>query len=249
MVDKTDSTRTRLEAKELGCVSYFTGVPCRNGHIDRRYTHSGICYECRRLQAQRDYASHPDRWREEQTSPPVPRDEIIPGITRFGRLLVLQREASNASGNARWKCICSCDNVVTVVARNLRSGDTKSCGCAHHLRPYEHLYKRLLRRSEKHDIEVEIAYEEFLTFTKTKTCHYCDDPVEWTTHKHTKTTTSAYNLDRLRGNEGYVTGNLVVCCRDCNRSRGKFTPEEWKFLMAALKEYRATSPTRNRNGA
>lgn len=108
-----------------------------------------------------------------------------------------------------------------------------------YLRPYEHLYKRLLWRGAKFGIEVGITYEDFLNnFVGVPSCHYCGESIEWAAHKHTKKTTSAYNLDRLRENEGYVLGNLVVCCRRCNLSRGHFTPEEWKIMISALLQYK-----------
>lgn len=39
---------TREEAREIGQKWYFTGEPCKNGHIDKRYVNSGVCYECKR---------------------------------------------------------------------------------------------------------------------------------------------------------------------------------------------------------
>lgn len=47
---------------------------------------------------------------------------------KFGRLTVLER-VDNYKTSARWKCICDCGNIRLVVARCLRSGHTKSCGC------------------------------------------------------------------------------------------------------------------------
>jgi len=158
---------------------------------------------------------------------------------RFGQLTVRRKVASNRFGNARWECKCDCGNTHPVLAKNLRDGSTRSCGCGHRLRPYEHLYKRLLWRGEKFGIPVGISYEEFLPFVKVKECYYCGNPIEWTAHKYTKTTTSAYNLDRLKNNKGYILDNLVVCCRRCNLSRGHFTPEEWKVMMSALKQYQS----------
>jgi hypothetical protein len=163
-------------------------------------------------------------------------ESVVKGA-RFGRLLVVQKATSNANGNARWDCICDCGTPSTVLAKSLKSGDTKSCGCAHRLRPYEHLYRRLLWRSEKYNIEVGITYEDFFSFVETKECHYCGAVIEWSMHKSTKTTTSAYNLDRLDNTKGYDRGNLVVCCRRCNLSRGQFTPDEWKVMITALKQY------------
>lgn len=36
----------RKTALALGEIKYFTGAPCRNGHIAPRYTQSGTCAEC-----------------------------------------------------------------------------------------------------------------------------------------------------------------------------------------------------------
>lgn len=51
----------RESARSKGLVSYFTGVPCKNGHINKRYTNTGICYSCKRDQINRDYTSHKTR--------------------------------------------------------------------------------------------------------------------------------------------------------------------------------------------
>lgn len=39
---------TRQEAKEKGLGCYFTGKPCRRGHVDKRRTSNGTCYECQK---------------------------------------------------------------------------------------------------------------------------------------------------------------------------------------------------------
>lgn len=37
---------SRAEAKRAGLNRYFTGIPCKNGHVDFRYTASGACKGC-----------------------------------------------------------------------------------------------------------------------------------------------------------------------------------------------------------
>lgn len=49
---------------------------------------------------------------------------------KFGRLTVLNREENSKHKAAQWKCRCDCGNVVVVNSNNLRTGHTKSCGCA-----------------------------------------------------------------------------------------------------------------------
>ena len=46
----------------------------------------------------------------------------------FGRLTVLDYAPVNPK-RAHWRCRCSCGNLVTVVGKNLRTGNTASCGC------------------------------------------------------------------------------------------------------------------------
>lgn len=45
---------TRKQAKELGLTRYFTGKPCKYGHISERNTGNGTCQECH-YTAQKDY--------------------------------------------------------------------------------------------------------------------------------------------------------------------------------------------------
>lgn len=50
----------------------------------------------------------------------------------FGRLTVVE-DAGSRNGKAYWKCVCNCKeenpNYVFVSAKNLKNGNTKSCGC------------------------------------------------------------------------------------------------------------------------
>ncbi|HXP48644.1 MAG TPA: hypothetical protein VN922_01755, partial [Bacteroidia bacterium] len=42
---------TRKDAKALGLKNYFTGVPCKNGHIDLRYVCNHKCVACTTVQS------------------------------------------------------------------------------------------------------------------------------------------------------------------------------------------------------
>lgn len=46
----------------------------------------------------------------------------------FGRLTVLRRIPGNPK-HPRWECRCECGNILPVMAENLKTGNTKSCGC------------------------------------------------------------------------------------------------------------------------
>jgi hypothetical protein len=49
----------------------------------------------------------------------------------FGRLTALTRIESDKRGRAQWICTCSCGKTRVVRAVDLRSGNSKSCGCLH----------------------------------------------------------------------------------------------------------------------
>ena len=59
----------------------------------------------------------------------MPRYIDISG-RRFGRLVVLDRDAVNSSSNKpRLRCRCDCGKEVIVINGSLKSGHTLSCGC------------------------------------------------------------------------------------------------------------------------
>lgn len=51
---------------------------------------------------------------------------------RFGRLTVIERDASAKTGpghHAKYICQCDCGNIISAYGNHLRGGITKSCGC------------------------------------------------------------------------------------------------------------------------
>lgn len=50
----------RQEARTLNLDRYFTGRPCKRGHVDERYTSKATCVGCSREQVERWVAENPD---------------------------------------------------------------------------------------------------------------------------------------------------------------------------------------------
>ena len=48
--------KTQMEAAASGAVLYFTGRPCKYGHVADRYSANAICAECNRIKS-RDRAA------------------------------------------------------------------------------------------------------------------------------------------------------------------------------------------------
>lgn len=115
-------------------------------------------------------------------------------------------------------------------------------------RPYEWLYTKLCTRAKDRSVNISLTYEEFLSFTTIKTCHYCDGPVLWAEF-NARDGLSAYNLDRkdVSLNEGYFKDNLVVCCGICNFSKGdRFSYEQWGVIGGVIRGLRNSGLTKIR---
>lgn len=61
MIGFTMNILTREEARRHGEPKYFTGIPCKNGHVTYRYTQSGTCSACIR-----SYSSSPETLQQDQ---------------------------------------------------------------------------------------------------------------------------------------------------------------------------------------
>lgn len=59
---------------------------------------------------------------------PTPIDLID---KNFGKLKVIEKtDNRDCCGSIIWKCKCSCGNIHETSTRNLRSGESQSCGCS-----------------------------------------------------------------------------------------------------------------------
>lgn len=60
---------------------------------------------------------------------------------KYGRLTVLSRAGSNNAHRALWLCQCDCGKQIVAIGKNLRSGNTCSCGCLQKEKVSTHMLK------------------------------------------------------------------------------------------------------------
>lgn len=60
----TDLPKSKKEAKEVGSTYYYTGKPCKRGHVNKRFSVSGVCYDCHLLHSKTYY----ERYHEESVA-------------------------------------------------------------------------------------------------------------------------------------------------------------------------------------
>lgn len=57
---------SRSKAMEMGFKRYFSGVPCKRGHISDRNTSQGLCLDCNRLRwSSKEYRESKKKWDDE----------------------------------------------------------------------------------------------------------------------------------------------------------------------------------------
>lgn len=105
------------------------------------------------------------------------------------------------------------------------------------IRPYEALYNNFKSQIALRKKKCDVSFEDFLEFTKTDKCHYCDEPIKWASCR-LKANGSKYNLDRKDNDQDYLKINLVVCCWPCNeRKKHLFTYEQFVQIGKLIKNW------------
>jgi hypothetical protein len=170
----------------------------------------------------------------------MPSPRINLSGRRFGRLVAEQAYGKTPSGQMIWNCRCDCGNLKPVHARNLLSGATRSCRCLS--RELSTQRQTLPNRqsmcnvrlneykwgARRRNLEWDISDEEFFDIIHQK-CVYCDSSP---THRFN-------GVDRRDNLKGYVSGNVVPCCKKCNTAKADYTPEE--FLAWIAQVYRRSN--------
>lgn len=163
----------------------------------------------------------------------------------FGRLTVVSEVARKRGANRRqFECVCACGKRRTVDSASLVNGHTQSCGCSMQGRVVLARRKpdgfaaqsivigkyRLGARKRGYDYTLtrEQAIELFVA-----DCWYCGAAPARTLQKgHSG---FAYNgIDRVDSSNGYVPGNVVSCCTECNYRKGSQTYNDFVRWVRAV---------------
>lgn len=159
---------------------------------------------------------------------------------RRGNITIIKRVPTvGRSRGTYWLLRCDCGNEIEDCSSNLNSGNRKTCGtqCPFHLARVRHgrapgesglvqawnLCRRRALRKGKNGIEFTITQKEAFGFFQS-VCHYCGCPPANIAKSNTEYGKCFYSgLDRIDSTQGYVKGNIVPCCWNCNRMKGSLS--------------------------
>lgn len=172
----------------------------------------------------------------------MPRKRADLSGQKIGEKEIIRFAGKDKHGHAKWEIRCRCGRISECLVQNLKR--TKGCPfCSHknprpyrRKRPYETIYNSLVQRARH---PVLITYQQFVSFTGMRECHYCGDELRWGPEYRKKGSTSASNLDRKDNDRPYEFDNIVVACRRCNYSKNThFTYEEWLEIGKLIRSWR-----------
>jgi hypothetical protein len=175
--------------------------------------------------------------------------------TKVGKVRITHRWGSTRNA-VYWLGVCDCGNHIIISRVNRRTRKTEiNCGCEPKVRAKQlsegeaglkNLYKQYRAGATDRNYDFTISLEQFKTLTSSN-CAYCgaspSRKKSYTGARRVKyTATNSYaeylfnGLDRVNNDIGYIEGNVVPCCHQCNLAKHQHTVEDfiaWVLRAAA----------------
>ena len=183
---------------------------------------------------------------------------------RYGRLLVIKHAGKDKRNKHLWLCKCDCGNEKVVVADNLSSGKSKSCGClkreffakkGNQFGLYKDRqkammkvqYSHLKRRHSNNQMSGEIIdFETFSLLSKSR-CKYCgleyskeiEDRLNESKNKKrlSDEVLKINGIDRIDPSVGYTKENSVSCCKYCNFAKHTMNEDDFYKWIRRVYEF------------
>lgn len=155
----------------------------------------------------------------------------------YGQWVVLGRTENDKNGKAMWLCRCSCSVEHAVHGYSLRNGNSTNCGCMRLVKvrlPYgeaslNQLVASIRNNARRRNLEWELTREDVRKLTG-QPCYYCGCKPN-----HKSSLSNRYygiyvhnGIDRVDNECGYLVGNVVPCCRDCNVAKNARNVQEFR---------------------
>lgn len=177
-----------------------------------------------------------------------PRGKDLKG-QKFGRLTPIEQVKDDKWGRIQWSFKCECGKTIERYYGDVMTGRIKSCGCLNdelnqaRVLPngqamFNAVYLTYKSNAKSRNLPFELNKEQARDFFE-QNCTYCGCPpsmVKFCAKKKRSIPFTYNGIDRLDSSQGYIEGNCVTACFNCNWSKQTRTPEE--FLDWIKKVYR-----------
>lgn len=146
----------------------------------------------------------------------------------YGKWEVVEYSCISTNREAMWLCKCSeCGSMYKVRGSQLRTGRSTQCrSCADRGNrlllgeaSFNMLFLHYKNGAKRRGYLFEIPKERFRELTH-QVCYYCGSGPANRCSKWDFNGDYVYNgLDRVDNDKGYVEGNIVPCCGECNKTK------------------------------
>lgn len=167
---------------------------------------------------------------------------------KFNRLKVIEVVPRNLYVRTKYRCKCECGVEVIVDGSKLQNNHTKSCGCIRkevdygkHRKSEGEASKNGLIWSYKSNAKrknkiFNLTEEQMINLFKSN-CFYCGSEPKNIYYRKGCNGHYIYNgIDRKNNDIGYVIGNVVPCCSQCNYVKNSFNFDD--FIVWINKVYK-----------
>lgn len=158
-------------------------------------------------------------------------------VTKFNRL-TLQWPCGISKRGTWWLCLCDCGTIVHKPACDVRSGNTKSCGCLNNeqraARVRTHgktdsieceMWYRIKRRAKVEGLEFNLELDDIII---PDICPLLGIPLR---RNKLGGGPDSPSLDRIDPTKGYIKGNVWVISMKANAAKNNLTLEEMQKLV------------------
>ncbi len=151
---------------------------------------------------------------------------------RYGSLTV--QEVFPGPERAVARCMCDCGNTKDVLVSKLKNKRARSCGCLQYVRPkrgrsimslINRKFDSYQRNASAKKYAFQLSKEEASALFLSE-CFYCGakpDPLN--------------GIDRMINSSGYVSGNVVSCCCDCNYMKSAKSTDQFLDRVYSIYEH------------
>jgi hypothetical protein len=151
------------------------------------------------------------------------------------------KPTGSTSKTETWKVRCdNCGKEIWRQASNITRSNCQACWGMSKRKmdgtpALNKAFNQLKSGARHRKILVEINFDDFLKISK-QDCTYCGCPPTIRKGERSWHITKINGIDRVDNNLGYVPGNIVPCCWQCNQSKSNLTLEEWKSWLRKVSE-------------
>lgn len=204
---------SREDARSRGSIRYFTGVPCRHGHIEERIVTSNLCLACHREARARWRAAEPERLKADKAASYLRNREHV--IAQAKAYIGANPEKVRARRKAHYA-----KNTERLRAAN------KAWRSSTHGRDIMRVHERARKMRHLNAPGVH-TLTDIKAMEKAQGLR-CASPV---CGKDISPAAGGYHVDHVMPLIRFgcnCPGNLQLLCAPCNQSKHAREPEDWK---------------------